>query len=184
MARPCAFRWWASMMALRKSACWMGSPLIPIHADLTASANVASAQALPENAGLCFLGSDERRAVRSDRGTGKAMLAAPLNPNGRPNSDVVKRRSIGRDMVQRNQDGWLIDFGEMPEAEAALYELPFEYVRRAREAFARRESRAPDESRIGGCMARSRPGLRRAIERTCSAALSRPKLRSIGFSFG
>jgi type II restriction/modification system DNA methylase subunit YeeA len=42
----------------------------------------------------------------------------------------VKRRLIGRDIVQTNQQGWLIDFGEMPESEAALYEMPFEYVRR------------------------------------------------------
>jgi hypothetical protein len=58
------------------------------------------------------------------------MHAAPLNPNGKPNSDVVKRRLSGRDIVQRDQHGWLIDFGELPESEAALYKIPFEYVKR------------------------------------------------------
>ncbi len=57
------------------------------------------------------------------------MLTAQLNPNRRPNSDVVKRRVIGRDIVQRDQRGWLVDFGDMTEADAALYELPFEFVR-------------------------------------------------------
>ena len=39
---------------------------------------------------------------------------------------------------------WIIDFGvDMPEAEAALYEAPFEYVRDARPARARRRIAAP-----------------------------------------
>ncbi len=58
------------------------------------------------------------------------MLDAPLNPNGKPNSDVVKRRLIARDIVRENQDGWLIDFVDRSKEEAELYELPFEYVRR------------------------------------------------------
>ena len=48
----------------------------------------------------------------------------------RPNSDVVRQNFKGRDVVQTDQNGWLIDFGEMTESDAALYELPFEYVRR------------------------------------------------------
>ena len=52
------------------------------------------------------------------------------NPHGKPNSDVVKRWTIGRDINQRSRDMWIIDFGlDMPEAEAALYEAPFEYLR-------------------------------------------------------
>ncbi len=58
------------------------------------------------------------------------MLARPLNPNGRPNSDVVKRRLGGQDIVRRDQGGWIIDFGvKMSQVEAALYEWPFEYVK-------------------------------------------------------
>ncbi|HZB87498.1 MAG TPA: DNA methyltransferase, partial [Terracidiphilus sp.] len=106
-----------------------GRTVTVIHADLTAEANVSSALALPENQGLCFLGVMKGGPFDLTEEQAKAMLAAPLNPNGRPNSDVVKRRLIGRDVVQRNQNGWLVDFDEMPEAEAALYESPFEYVR-------------------------------------------------------
>jgi type II restriction/modification system DNA methylase subunit YeeA len=100
-----------------------------IHADLTAAANVASAAPLIENQGLCFVGVVKGGPFDLTEEQRKAMLSAPLNPNGRPNSDVVKRRLIGRDVVQRNQNGWLVDFVSMPESEAALYELPFEYVR-------------------------------------------------------
>ncbi|MEO6924228.1 MAG: DNA methyltransferase, partial [Bryocella sp.] len=106
-----------------------GLPVAAIHADLSAEANVASAVALRENHGLCFLGIMKGGSFDLTPEQAAAMLSAPLNPNGRPNSDVVKPRLIGRDVVQRNQHGWLVDFSEMPESEAALYELPFEYVR-------------------------------------------------------
>ena len=34
-------------------------------------------------------------------------------------------------MTRRPRNMWIIDFGaDMPEEDAALYELPFEYVRR------------------------------------------------------
>jgi type II restriction/modification system DNA methylase subunit YeeA len=139
-----------------------GQPVSSIHADLTASANVASARALPENAGLCFLGVMKGGPFDLTEQEAKTMLAAPLNPNGRPNSDVVKRRLIGRDVVQRNQNGWLIDFGEMSEAEAALYELPFEYLRREVKPF-RNKSRDRLMNQNWWLHGRSRPALRHAL---------------------
>lgn len=106
-----------------------GLPVSAIHADLTSSANVVSALPLAENANLCFLGVMKGGPFDITAEQADMMLAAPLNPNGRPNSDVVKQRLIGRDVVQGKQDGWLIDFVDRSEKEAALYELPFEYVR-------------------------------------------------------
>jgi hypothetical protein len=84
---------------------------------------------LPENADLCFQGVQKGGPFDLTVEQAKKMLDAPLNPNGKANSDVIKRRLIGRDVVQRTQNGWLVDFVDMPESEAALYELPFEYVR-------------------------------------------------------
>lgn len=139
-----------------------GQRVAAIHADLTASANVASARALPENANLCFLGVMKGGPFDVSDEEAGAMLAAPLNPNGRPNSDVVKRRLIGRDVVQRNQNGWLVDFGEMPEAQAALYELPFEYVRREVKPF-RDKNRDGLMKQNWWLHGRSRPALRRAL---------------------
>ena len=49
------------------------------------------------------------------------------NPNGRPNSDVVKPYLIGRDLNGKPQERWLIDFGAMPEADARLYNLPYQH---------------------------------------------------------
>ena len=57
------------------------------------------------------------------------MLSAPLNPNGKSNSDVVKHRLGGQDVTGRPREGWIIDFIQMSESEAALYEKPFEYVK-------------------------------------------------------
>jgi type II restriction/modification system DNA methylase subunit YeeA len=139
-----------------------GLPVECINADLTASANVASAVALRENAGLCFLGVMKGGPFDLTEEQAKVMLAVPLNPNGRPNSDVVKRRLIGRDVVQQSQDGWLIDFGEMSEAGAALYELPFEYVKRVVKPF-RDKNRDRLMNQNWWLHGRTRPALRRAL---------------------
>ena len=50
------------------------------------------------------------------------------NPHGKPNSDVVKPWVNGRDITDRPRGMWIIDFGDMPLEQAALYEAPFEYV--------------------------------------------------------
>jgi len=140
-----------------------GQPVCEIHADLTASANVASALPLPENAGLCFLGVMKGGPFDLTAEQARVMLAAPLNPNGRPNSDVVKRRLIGRDVVQGTQHGWLIDFVDRSEKEAALYELPFEYVKRTVKPLrdGNRDSLMKQNWWLHG---RSRPALRARIE--------------------
>src|SRR5580704_10127571 len=56
----------------------------------------------------------------------RRWLLLPLNPNGRPNSDVLRPWMNGMDLTRRSADKWIIDFGwEMDEREAALYEAPF-----------------------------------------------------------
>jgi type II restriction/modification system DNA methylase subunit YeeA len=59
----------------------------------------------------------------------REWLALPLNPNGRPNSDVVRPWANGLDITRRPRDMWIIDFGvDMTEEQAALYEAPFQYA--------------------------------------------------------
>jgi type II restriction/modification system DNA methylase subunit YeeA len=139
-----------------------GQQVETIHSDLTASAKLTSAAKLMENANLCFLGVMKGGPFDITTEQAERMLCAPLNPNGKPNSDVVKRRLAGRDIVQTNQRGWLIDFGDMPESEAALYELPFEYVRRQVKPLrdANRDRLMHDNWWLHG---RTRPALRKAI---------------------
>ena len=59
------------------------------------------------------------------------LLCLPANPNGKPNTDVLKPWINGLDVTRRPAGKWIIDFGhEMSEAEAALYEAPFAYVQK------------------------------------------------------
>ena len=135
-----------------------------IHADLTAESNVVSALALKENAGLCFLGVMKGGPFDISGDEARKMLSRPLNPNGRPNSDVVKRRLGGQDITGRDGGGWIIDFGvNMPETEAALYEWPFEYVKKHVKPL-RDVNRRLRMQRRWWIHGEARPGLRRAIK--------------------
>ena len=59
----------------------------------------------------------------------RSWLTLPLNPNGRPNADVLKRSMNGKEITGRLSDRWMIDFGVgKTEAEIALYEAPFVYA--------------------------------------------------------
>ena len=56
------------------------------------------------------------------------MLPAP-NPHNRPNSDVLRPFRNGSDLVRRNAERWIVDFGVGTSIEtAAMYELPFKHV--------------------------------------------------------
>ncbi len=93
----------------------------------------------------------------------RKMLSAPLNANGRPNSDVVRPAQALWTYARAARNMWTIDFGtEKSEGEAAQYELPFEYVRQkciqnGRGTIARHIERD------GGSMAEARPGMRNAL---------------------
>lgn len=108
-----------------------GHEVSSINADLTAgSLNLTLAQRLLENQDIAFIGTQKSGPFDIPADVARKWLEEPLNPNGRPNSDVVKPWSNGRDVVQRPSSTWIVDFGTtMTEGDAALYTLPFEYVR-------------------------------------------------------
>jgi type II restriction/modification system DNA methylase subunit YeeA len=102
-----------------------------IHANLTSEVDTTTARILPENSGICFMGTTKIGAFNLAPDVAREMLAAPVNPNGRPNSDVVKPWVNAMDITRRPRGMYVIDFGaDMPEAEAVLYEEPFEYLRK------------------------------------------------------
>ena len=102
-----------------------------INADLTGAVDLTAAKRLQENAGLSFMGDTKGGSFDIKPDVAARMLEAPLNPNGRPNSDVMRPWVNGRDITQRPRGMWIIDFGvDMTKDEAALYEMPFEYVLR------------------------------------------------------
>jgi type II restriction/modification system DNA methylase subunit YeeA len=105
-----------------------GRPVQSINADLTEGLDLALAPILAENAGTAFQGLMKAGPFDIDSEVATKFLAAPINPNGRPNSDVVFPWVGGQDLVGRGRPGWIIDFGGLDMNEAAFYEQPFEYV--------------------------------------------------------
>jgi type II restriction/modification system DNA methylase subunit YeeA len=111
-----------------------GQHVVEIFPDLTARTgsggiDLTGAMCLQQNGGVSFMGDTKGGAFDIVGDTARNMLLAPKNPNGRPNSDVLKPWINGSDITRRNRDYWIIDFGwEMSEQEAALYQEPFAHV--------------------------------------------------------
>ena len=101
-----------------------------INADLTgAASDLTKAARLRENADVAFMGDTKGGAFDVPGDLAREWLRLPLNPNGRPNVDVLRPWVNGMDVTRRPADKWIVDFGwTMSESEAALYEAPFAYV--------------------------------------------------------
>jgi hypothetical protein len=134
-----------------------------IHPDLTAGSRVTTAKRLVENENLCFLGMMKGGPFDISAAVAEKMLKQPLNPNRKENADVVKRRLGGQDITGRDRKGWIIDFVEMPEAKACLYEMPFEYVRHHVKPL-RDLARDVRMKKYWWLHGRSRPALRQACQ--------------------
>jgi type II restriction/modification system DNA methylase subunit YeeA len=80
------------------------------------------------NAGIAFAGFQANGPFDIAGETARTWLLAPMNPNGMSNADVLRPIINAADLVRRNRDEWVVDFGERTEANAALYELPFSYL--------------------------------------------------------
>jgi type II restriction/modification system DNA methylase subunit YeeA len=107
-----------------------GETVTGINADLTAGLDLTQARALEKNQNLAFQGVGKVGDFDMPEATASNMLIDP-NPHGKPNGDVLKRWINGIDIARRARNVWVVDFGvDMPEAEAALYEAPFEYVKK------------------------------------------------------
>ena len=107
-----------------------GQPVAAIHADLTGSCagNLTTAQPLPNNKGRSFFGLCLAGPFKVDTATALTWLKATGNPNGRPNSDVVRPIYNGSDITRRWAGLWVVDFGLMDLAEAADYLAPFAHI--------------------------------------------------------
>lgn len=107
-----------------------GSPVATINSDLTSNTDITKAKHLLENSGISFKGDEKGGPFNIPQERAHQLLSLPLNPNGRPNSDVLHPWWNGLDITRRPQNFWIIDFGsEISESAASLYEGPFEYVR-------------------------------------------------------
>jgi type II restriction/modification system DNA methylase subunit YeeA len=107
-----------------------GAAVTEIHSNLTAGLNLTEIAPLAENNQIAFQGPVKVGKFELEETDAIKMLRM-FNPNGKPNSDVLKPWFNGGDITERPYNRWIIDFGKMTEQDAALYESPFEYLRKA-----------------------------------------------------
>lgn len=111
-----------------------GKPVASIHADLTGSGpegqtmDLTQAAPLVANKNRSFFGLCLAGPFKVDTLTALSWLQATGNPNGRPNSDVVRPIYNGSDITRRWAGNWVVDFSGMGQAEAADYLAPFAHV--------------------------------------------------------
>ena len=86
------------------------------------------AKQLNENGRVSFIGTQKNGPFSIPGDLAREWLKLP-NPNGRPNSDVLRPWANGLDITRRPSDTWIIDFGvNLSEADSVLYETPFHHV--------------------------------------------------------
>jgi hypothetical protein len=140
-------------------------PVEGINANLTSGSNLGQARLLKENLGISFMGDTKVGPFDIDERLAQRFLALP-NPNGRPNSDVVRPWVNGLDITRRPGNHWIVDFPPgTTEADAALYEAPFEYIREKVKPM-RAKARSGDAAGVPWWIhQRPRPEMRQALAR-------------------
>jgi len=104
-------------------------PVEAINANLTHQTDVTKARRLKENLDIAFQGPVVVGPFALTPSEARKMLAEP-NPHGKPNSDVILPVVNASDIARRPSGRSIIDFAQMSEHDAALYQAPFEYVRK------------------------------------------------------
>lgn len=150
-----------------------GKAVPVIHADLTSgSSDVTKAVRLPENRRVSFLGIQKSGPLDVPGSVARNWLALPMNPNGRPNADVLRPYWNGDDVTSRPRDSWLIDLPRnLTEAQASLFHAPFEFLRSAPY-----QSDSQDPRTLREARAKARD--RHASERWWEPYWPRPEMRS------
>jgi type II restriction/modification system DNA methylase subunit YeeA len=111
-----------------------GAMVDSINADLTTGLDLTQAANQSENTNGAYLGIQKSGPFDEPGSTAREWLSEPLNPNGHPNSSVLKPYWNGDDVTGRPRDIWLIDLPlGLSEAQASLFVGPFEHVRTARD---------------------------------------------------
>jgi type II restriction/modification system DNA methylase subunit YeeA len=107
-----------------------GNPVLEVFADLSAArggVDLTSAARLDENRAVAFQGPVKVGPFDIEGDQARLWLTLPLNPNGQSNSRVLFPLLNGSDITRRPTGRWIVDFGTMAEADAALFEAPFHY---------------------------------------------------------
>jgi type II restriction/modification system DNA methylase subunit YeeA len=139
-----------------------GCLVTEIHANLRSGDDLTMAAQLPENRNASFFGIELAGSFTIEQDQALEWLSLP-NPNGRPNSEVVRPLWNGQDLTGRWDGRWVVDFGpSMNEGDAMLYEVPFQHVLKFVKSVRisnNRKSRAEKWWRHG----EARPAMRKAL---------------------
>jgi type II restriction/modification system DNA methylase subunit YeeA len=128
----------------------------------TGDKNLTTAAVLLGNSSVAFQGPSKVGAFQVSGEAARMLLAIP-NPNGRPNSDVLRPWFNGSDITDRAKDHWIIDFGtELRETEAASYEAPFGHIEEHVKG-ERQKNNRPAYRHLWFRFAEARAGLRKAL---------------------
>ncbi len=145
-----------------------GHPALEVFSDLTGRTHaggidLAAAATINQNRYVAFMGDTKGGAFDVAGEIARFWLTLPLNPNGRPNSDVLKPWRNGMDITSRPADKWIIDYGyEMLEADAAVYEAPYEHVQQFVRP-SRMQNRRQNYARFWWRHVEPRPGMLSAL---------------------
>lgn len=100
-----------------------------IYADLSGgSTDLTRARQLNSNEEVSVRGIERGGAFHVQGELARNWIAAPLNPNNRPNLDVLKRFITVKDLLGRSRDLWIVDFSGLTEQEAALFEPVYKHA--------------------------------------------------------
>jgi type II restriction/modification system DNA methylase subunit YeeA len=134
-----------------------------INPDLSSFTDVTKAKRLLENRGLSFIGTQKGGPFDLEEESARKLLLEGGNPNGRPNSDVIKPWVNGADITGWSKAKWIIDFGSyMSIEDASNYTAPFENVKKYVYPV-RKNLRRKNHSKYWWIHAESRPGMRKAL---------------------
>lgn len=101
----------------------------PVLRNVSPAGDTNDARVIAANAAFSFHGVEKAGAFDIPGELAREWLTLPLNPNGRPNSDVLRPLCNGRALTGRPDDAWIIDFSDLAsEEQAALYEKPFAHI--------------------------------------------------------
>jgi type II restriction/modification system DNA methylase subunit YeeA len=142
-----------------------GRTVPTINSDLTALIDLTRASQLQENTGIAFIGTQKGGSFDIPSTLARQMIEQGGNPHGCPNSDVIRPWINGMDITRRPRGMWIIDFGsDMSEQEAALYQEPFEHIRRHVKATREEVSSERRTTTLWWLHQRPRPEMRNALQ--------------------
>ena len=114
---------------LEKNKSLDGRVVSAINSDLTSSVDLSIVEQLSENARISFQGIVLRGPFRLTEQEAKTMMRKQNESLDHDNIEVIKLRYNGRDITQRPENVYVIDFGvDTPINEAQKYEDPFRFV--------------------------------------------------------